>query len=88
MISEGCDVNAMDDRKWTSLHAASFDGHLEVAEHLIAKGIATIDAKNINGFTPLIVAAQEGHLKVDIINSINFPLSNNLIGNLAGRLDV
>ena len=36
---------------------------MEVAEHLIAKG-ATIDAKEIYEFTPLILAAQEGHLKV------------------------
>ena len=63
LLSKGCDVNAMDDRKWTSLHAASLQGHLEVAEDLIAKG-ATIDAKEIDGFTPLILAAQEGHLKL------------------------
>ena len=51
------------DTKWTSLHTDSFNGNLQVAEHLIAKG-ATIDAKDIDGFTPLIVAAVKGHLKL------------------------
>ena len=65
------DQKTMDESKRTPLHTASLNGHLEVAEHLIAKG-ATIDAKEIDGSTPLILAAQEGHLKV-----IDLLVSNN-----------
>ena len=56
----GSTIEAMNARKWTPLHAASFDGHKDVVEHLAAKG-ANLDAKTIDGSTPLIYAAQEGH---------------------------
>ena len=46
------DQKTPDDNKWTSLHAASFNGNLQDAETLIAKG-ATIDAKTIDGETAL-----------------------------------
>ena len=47
----------------TLLHGAAENGHKEIAELLIAKG-ANVNARNRQGWTPLMVAAKRG--KVDI----------------------
>lgn len=49
---------------WNALHHAAFDGRAEVAAALISSASMDINEPNENGFTPLIMAAQEGHHRV------------------------
>eukprot|EP01038_Epipyxis_sp_PR26KG_P009672 gene9672-13022_t len=48
---------------WSSLHYASYQGHLAIVSILIDNGA---DVNNLNdfGFTPLIYAAQQGHIDI------------------------
>ncbi|MEM2790511.1 MAG: ankyrin repeat domain-containing protein, partial [Thermofilaceae archaeon] len=45
------------------LHKAVFRGHLEVARFLVENG-ADVNARNIDGMTPLHLAVFRGHLEV------------------------
>lgn len=58
---------AWDDRTpsgWTALMAASFNGHLEIAEILLKNG-ADVDAHNdVNNHTALTYAASQSHLEI------------------------
>ncbi|KAK0710818.1 ankyrin repeat-containing domain protein, partial [Lasiosphaeris hirsuta] len=45
----------------TALHAAAYGGRTEIARLLLEKG-CNIDAKEEDGWTALMIAAQEGHL--------------------------
>ena len=42
------------------LHHAAFIGDLELTEMLIAGG-ADVDERDVNGYTPLLLAIREGH---------------------------
>jgi ankyrin repeat protein len=44
----------------TPLHHAAAGGHVEVTELFVARG-ANLEARDRNGFTPLVLAAQAGH---------------------------
>ena len=48
---------------WTSLNAASDNGHVEVVQLLIAHG-ADVDLANGNGWTPLLISCCNGRAKV------------------------
>ena len=49
---------------YTSLMAASFDGHLEIVRELCVRGANVNAARTDNGFTSLMRASQRGHLEV------------------------
>ena len=59
----GVDIN--ESGRWgdTSLHYASFNGHLEVVNVLVGAG-AEVNKTNNNGDTPLHLASRSGHLEV------------------------
>ncbi|MFP3032888.1 MAG: ankyrin repeat domain-containing protein [Wolbachia sp.] len=63
MIENGTEVNALDNRSWTPLHCAAYDGNLEVAKSLLDKG-ADINAKTVKSTTPLHFAVAHDHLEV------------------------
>ena len=56
-------VNVTDEGGRTSLSWASGNGHLDVAQLLLAQGAAVNQANN-KGLTPLIMASENGHLDV------------------------
>ena len=57
LIRAGARIDSIDnDKQWTSIHYAVFNGHFFTVHNLI-KGGANIDAKDNNGVTPLILAA-------------------------------
>ena len=51
-------MNAKNDYGSTPLHRPAFSGHKEIVELLIANG-ADLNAKDVNGHTPLDEAARE-----------------------------
>ena len=57
-IDQGADIDAQDEDGFTALHHASIAGDTDMVEFLI-KNCATIDLKDENGCTPLLVVAQE-----------------------------
>ena len=46
-----------------SIHQAVFDGNIEAIKQAIADGV-DVNSKGIGGFTPLLIAAMEGHNEV------------------------
>lgn len=65
LIKAGADISATDENSWPSmLHAACYyGGMLRIAKILIDHG-ADVNARRKRGQTPLMMAAQNGHLEV------------------------
>ncbi len=51
------DVDIADDKGWTPLHFACFNGNISIAKLLISNN-ARIDSENVLGQTPLFIACQ------------------------------
>lgn len=66
LVERGAKINPPP-RQWSPLHYASFAGHKEVMDYLLAQG-ANIDARSTNGSTPLMMAIYEG--REDIARSL------------------
>ena len=52
------------DEHWTSLHTASFRGHLEVVKLLLAHPNVNVNLKNCDGQTPLSFGCEYGQVSV------------------------
>ncbi|KAM9851000.1 uncharacterized protein ankrd50l [Aulostomus maculatus] len=62
LLDRGLDENHKDDLGWTPLHAAACEGNRAVCAALTERGsMARVGEMDIEGRTPLILAAQEGH---------------------------
>ncbi|MBV0900150.1 MAG: ankyrin repeat domain-containing protein [Wolbachia endosymbiont of Fragariocoptes setiger] len=62
LISQGAEVNSVDDAGQTPLHLAVLYGRDEIAKHLITKGRTDVNAFDINGNTPLHHAAIKNNI--------------------------
>ncbi|QWE21527.1 ankyrin repeat domain-containing protein [Polynucleobacter sp. AP-Kolm-20A-A1] len=65
---------------WTPLHYACTNGHIEIAQFLIANG-ATVDSRSLNGTTPLMMAVQSGNeqlVKLLLDKGADIQIRNNL----------
>ena len=63
IIQENGDVNARDDSGWNALHYASYHGHYQVIERLLASGVSA-KAITLRKETPLLFAAKGSHFPV------------------------
>lgn len=62
LLDRGLDENHKDDLGWTPLHASACEGHRAVCAALTERGsMARVGELDVEGRTPLILAAQEGH---------------------------
>lgn len=59
-------LTAVDDRGYSLLHKAAYNGHLNLLEYLISQG-ADINAKSGSGSTPMHGAAFYGHPEIVIV---------------------
>ena len=62
LVTDGHDVNSPhpDNRNYTPLHFASRKGRTQVC--ILLDSGAELECRTANGFTPIILAAQQGHL--------------------------
>jgi uncharacterized protein len=58
LIAAGADVHQANENDWQAIHSAAYRGHTAFSDMLIAHGVS-IDAKTIQGRTPLLLAMQE-----------------------------
>ncbi|KAJ7017397.1 hypothetical protein C8F04DRAFT_467943 [Mycena alexandri] len=65
-IGMGMDVNAVDRWGWSALSMCGYGGHMEIARLLLDHG-AKIDNVDVDGDTPISLAAQRGHANVLIM---------------------
>ncbi|KAI7808558.1 ankyrin repeat domain-containing protein 50 [Triplophysa rosa] len=62
LLDRGLDENHKDDLGWTPLHAAACEGHKSVCAILTEQSsMARVGELDVEGRSPLILAAQEGH---------------------------
>eukprot|EP00565_Helicotheca_tamesis_P005158 CAMPEP_0185728170 /NCGR_PEP_ID=MMETSP1171-20130828/3616_1 /TAXON_ID=374046 /ORGANISM="Helicotheca tamensis, Strain CCMP826" /LENGTH=70 /DNA_ID=CAMNT_0028396845 /DNA_START=70 /DNA_END=278 /DNA_ORIENTATION=- len=59
-MTDKLDINCVDEKGWTQLFKAAYDGNLDTAQILLSMG-ADIDKPNNNGCTPLYTSAALGH---------------------------
>ncbi|KAJ7745703.1 hypothetical protein B0H16DRAFT_1321530 [Mycena metata] len=66
LIGMGMDVNVVDRWGWSALSMCGYGGHMEIARLLLDHG-AKIDNVDVDGDTPISLAAQRGHANVLIM---------------------
>ena len=63
MIQEDCDTDARDEKGWNALHFASYHGHYQIIEQLIASNVSA-KANTSRKETPLLIAVKGAHFAV------------------------
>lgn len=64
LVIRGANIHARNHKGLTSLHAAAYAGHLDVAVLLIKNGVDVNDSTNRLRTTPLHLAAEENQLEI------------------------
>ncbi|TSK62610.1 Protein phosphatase 1 regulatory subunit 12C [Bagarius yarrelli] len=58
LLSQGANVNQVDNEGWTPLHVAASCGNVEIAEYLLQRG-ASVSSVNCDGDVPMDIAKDE-----------------------------
>lgn len=61
LLQNGAKIDAQDNRGWTSLYYATYQGHANVAKMLLDNDADSEIRDHDMGMTPLLIAAREGH---------------------------
>jgi len=64
LVMRGADVHALSADKWTPLHLASQEGHLDVGKWLLNDRGVDVDPRQAKGWTPLHMAMPNGRLEI------------------------
>ncbi|GAC1374635.1 MAG: hypothetical protein NVSMB40_11830 [Aquirhabdus sp.] len=83
LLSDGINVNAVDDNGWSSLHFAAQANSVEVATQLISMG-AEVNAIDSNGNSPLFKAVFNSQGNGDLIKILRSAGANPYIENNHG----
>ena len=63
LISQGANIDCQNENKFTPLHLASQEDHLNIVKYLISQG-ANIECQDKDKSTPLHIASSKGHLNI------------------------
>ncbi|KAG0046366.1 hypothetical protein BGZ83_008452 [Gryganskiella cystojenkinii] len=80
LLKRGANVHQRDKDGWTALHNASSRGYIDIAQVLLEKGEADINARSKMGHTPLINAASKGDISMSLY-FLNHARANPLLKN-------
>ncbi|KAG0209758.1 hypothetical protein BGX28_009978 [Mortierella sp. GBA30] len=80
LLKRGASVYQRDKDGWTALHNASSKGYIDIAQVLLEKGEADINARSKMGHTPLINAASKGDIPM-VLYFLNHAKANPLLKN-------
>ncbi|CAI9107944.1 OLC1v1007430C1 [Oldenlandia corymbosa var. corymbosa] len=61
LVSSGTDPDVLDCRRWTPLHYATEEGHVQVVEYLLNQSISAKYTRARDGKTAYDIALEEGH---------------------------
>jgi FOG: Ankyrin repeat len=64
LVKANADINAEDEKKWTSLSWAVANGHERAVELLLETPLANIDHRDARGRTPFSLAAERGFVQI------------------------
>lgn len=64
LIKANTDINAEDEKKWTSMSWAVANGHERAVELLLETPLANIDHRDARGRTPFSLAAERGFVQI------------------------
>ncbi|XP_072044297.1 LOW QUALITY PROTEIN: G patch domain and ankyrin repeat-containing protein 1-like [Amphiura filiformis] len=63
-LKQGCDINTVDDFKWTALMCACHSGQTEVVQYLLKKGASWVDHYDQKGRSALTLAKAAKHMDI------------------------
>ncbi|KAF9429702.1 hypothetical protein BGZ94_009787 [Podila epigama] len=81
LLKRGANVHQRDKDGWSALHNASSRGYIDIAQVLLEKGEADINARSKMGHTPLINAASKGDVAM-VLYFLNHANANPLLKNI------
>ncbi|XP_071098269.1 serine/threonine-protein phosphatase 6 regulatory ankyrin repeat subunit A-like [Haliotis cracherodii] len=64
LVSKGCSLSVIDSDGDTILHMACYGGNQELVEAVLSKGVVGIETKGKYGRTPVMTAADFGHMNI------------------------
>ncbi|XP_046563927.1 uncharacterized protein LOC124272766 [Haliotis rubra] len=61
LVSKGCDLSVVDGNRDNFVHVACFGGNVDICKYLLSNDIVGIESRGQYNWTPVMVAASNGH---------------------------